>query len=308
MILRRIFGILMVIAAGAGIIFSLIGQIEIWRYRPVVTKTVVDNLALVDQTLNTTQGVLTLVGEVVQTTTAEIVSLQETTTTLALAIQDTNPMLDSLIGLTSKDLPAAVNATQTSLTSAQSSALLIDDVLTTLTSIPLLPVAAYKPDVPLHTALAQVSTSLNTLKPSLATINTSLVDGKANLGVLETELTNISETTQGISSTLDNAHTVIDQYKLVATQLKANVEAAQRVAPTWIMAITCTLSFVLGWLLIAQLGLGIQGLDLARRRTAVKKPWTSINPHNRRIKKTTANKPSTLAILSKNKENEYERQ
>jgi hypothetical protein len=175
-------------------------------------------------------------------------------------------MLDSLISLTGKDLPAAVSATQTSLASAQSSAQLIDNVLAALTRIPFSPVAAYKPDVPLHTALARVSTSLNTLMPSLATINTSLADGKTNLGVVEVELTKISETTQGISSTLGSTQTVIDQYEAVTTQLKANVESAQRAAQTWMLAITWILSFVLGWLLIAQLGLGIQGLDLVRGR------------------------------------------
>ncbi|HEY5156930.1 MAG TPA: hypothetical protein VII93_03070 [Anaerolineales bacterium] len=266
MILRRIVGILLIIAAVAGIIFSLIGLIEIWRYRPVVTKTVIDTLAFIDQTLNTTQDGLTIVGQVVQTTTIDVASLQATTKALAQAIHDTNPMLDSLISLTGKDFPAAVNATQTSLASAQSSALFIDNLLAALTSIPFSPVAAYKPDVPLHTALAQVSTSLNTLIPSLATINTSLADGKTNLGIVEVELTNISETTQGISSTLGSAQTVIDQYKAVTTQLKASVEAAQLVAQTWMMAITWILSFVLGWLLIAQLGLGIQGLDLVRGR------------------------------------------
>jgi len=266
MILRRFVGFLLVIAAVAGIIFSLVGLIEIWRYRPVVTKTVIDDLALGGQALGTTQDVLTIVGQVVQITTSDVVSLQSTTKALALAIHDTNPMLDSLISLTNKDLPAAVSATQTSLASAQSSALLIDNVLAALTSIPFSPVAAYKPDVPLHTALAQVSTSLDTLIPSLATINTSLVDGKTNLGVMDGEITNISETTQGISSTLARAQTVIDQYKAVTTQLKASVETAQRGAPTWIMAITWILSFVLGWLLIAQLGLGIQGLDMLRGR------------------------------------------
>jgi hypothetical protein len=266
MILRRIVGFLLVIAAAAGIIFSLIGLIEIWRYRPVVTKIVTDNLALGDQALSTTQDVLTIVGQVVQTTASDVASLQATTKELALAIHDTDPMLDSLISLTSKDLPAAVSATQTSLASAQSSALLIDNALAALTSIPFLPVAAYKPDVPLHTALAQVSTSLNTLIPSLATINTSLADGKTNLSVMEVELTKISDTTQGISSTLASAQTVIDQYKAVTTQLKASVETAQLGAQTWIMVITWILSFVLGWLLIAQLGLGVQGLDLVRGR------------------------------------------
>jgi hypothetical protein len=264
MIIRRIVGILLVITAVAGIIFSLISLIEIWRYQPVVTKTVTDNLALFDQTLNTTQDVLTLVGQVVQTTTNDVDSLQATTKAFAQTIHDTNPMLDSLISLTSKDFPATVSATQNSLASAQSSALLIDNVLAALTSIPFSPVAAYKPDVPLHTALAQVSTSLNTLIPSLATINTSLADGKTNLGILEGELTTISETTQGISSTLGSAQTVIDQYKTVTTQLQASVEAAQLGVQTWMMAITWILSFVLGWLLIAQLGLGVQGLDMVR--------------------------------------------
>jgi hypothetical protein len=268
--IRRIVGILLVIAAVAGIIFSLIGLIEIWRYRPVVTKTVIDNLTLVDQALSTTQDVLTIVDLVVQTTTSDVASLQATTEALALAVHDTNPMLDSLISLTSHDFPAAVRATQTSLASAQSSALLIDNVLATLTSIPFSPVAAYQPAVPLHTALAQVSTSLNSFIPSLTTINTSLTDGKTNLSVVEIELTKISETTQGINISLDNAQTVIDQYKAVTTQLKANVKTAQLGAQTWIMAITWILSFLLGWLLIAQLGLGIQGLDLVRGRRETK--------------------------------------
>jgi hypothetical protein len=266
MILRRIIGILLVLAAVAGIIFSLIGLIEIWRYRPVVTKTVIDNLALGDQALSTTQDVLTLVGQVVQTTSSDVASLQATTQALAQAIHDTNPMLDSLVSLTNKDFPAAVSATQTSLASAQSSALLIDNVLAALTIVPFSPVAAYKPDVPLHTALAQVSTSLDPLISSLATINTSLTDGKTNLGVMEGELTKISETTQEISDTLDSAQTVIDQYKAVTAQVKASVETAQRGANTWMMAITWILSFVLGWLLIAQLGLGMQGLDILRGR------------------------------------------
>ena len=268
--IRRIIGILLVIAAVAGIIFSLIGLVELWRYRPVVAKTVIDNLASCDQALSTTQEVLTIVGQVVQTSTTDVVSLQATTKALAFAIQGTNPMLDALISLTSKDLPEAVSTTQTSLASAQSSAVLIDNVLAALTSIPFSPVSAYKPDVPLHTALAQVSTSLDTLTPALVAINTSLASDKANLGVVEVELSKISETTQGISSSLGSAQTVIDQYKAFITQLKASVETAQRKAQTWIMTITWILSFVLGWILIVQLGLVMQGLDLVRGRRETK--------------------------------------
>jgi hypothetical protein len=264
MMIKRLIGFLLIIGAVGGILFSLIGLVELWRYRPMVTKNVVDNLALVDQTLSTTQQALTIVGQVVKTTTGDVAALQATSAAVAQAIQDTNPGLDSIIGLTGKDLPAAVTATQTSLASAQSSALVIDNVLTTLTSIPFLPVTAYAPAVPLHTALGQVSASLNTLKPALATINTSLVKDKTDINEVEAQLTQISNTTQGMSISLTDAQTVIDQYIAVTTQLKANIETAQRDAPAWITAISWIASLVLGWLVIAQLGLGIQGIDLMR--------------------------------------------
>jgi hypothetical protein len=269
MILKRLIGILFVIAAIAGIIFSLLGLTGIWRYRAVVTQTVLNNLTLSDQALGTTEQVLTIASQVVQATTTDVASMQATTQAVTLAIHNTNPMLDSLVSLTQKDLPAAVSATQTSLASAQSSALLIDNVLTALTSIPFSPIT-YKPSVPLHTALAQVSTSMDSLLPSLAAINTSLTDGQTNLSAVNVELTKISATTQGISGTLASAQTVIDQYKATTSQLKANVETAQRQASAWILAIAWILSFLLGWLLIAQLGLGMQGLDLVRGRRDAK--------------------------------------
>ena len=264
MFLKRILGFSLIVGAVVGILFSLFGLVEVWRFRPVVIKTVVDNLALVDQTLTTTQSALNVVGQVVQTATVDVASLQATSAAVAQAIEGTNPGFDTLIGLTSKDLPAAVTATQNSLASAQSSALVVDNILTTLTSIPFIPVPAYAPAVPLHTSLGQVSTSLDTFKPALATINTSLVNDKSNINIVEAQLTQISNTAQGLSTSLTNAKSVIDQYTAVTTQLKANVEAGHRDAPTWITGFSVILSLVLAWAVVAQLGLGMQGLDLLR--------------------------------------------
>ncbi len=226
-----------------------------------------DTLALSDQALITTQDGLTVVGQVVQTTTADVVSLQTAIQAVAQTIHETNPMLDTMAHLTSNDFPAAIEATQTSLASAQSSALLIDNVMAALTSIPLLPTAPYKPEVPLHTALAQVSASLDSLPPALATINSSLVNGKTDLVSVEGQLNEMSETTKGIGTALGASETIIDQYKTVTTQLKLRVEAAQRAAPAWITAIAWILSIFLAWLLIAQLGLCIQGLEMLRERS-----------------------------------------
>ncbi len=266
--LRKLLGLLLVIAAVAGFIFSIFGLVEIWRYRPAVTKSVIDNLALFDRVLKTTQDGLTIVGQVVQTTTADVASLETTIQALAQAIHATNPMFDSLTNLTSKDFPAAVSATQTSLDSAQNSALVIDNVLAALTSIPFSPIT-YKPEVSLHATLAQVSTSLNSLTPLLATVSTSLTDGKTNLAVVEAKLNEISDTNKGISTTLANAQTAIDQYQTVTTQLKVQVEAAQRGAPVWMTVITWIVSFGLVWLMVAQFALGMQGFELLRGRRKV---------------------------------------
>jgi uncharacterized phage infection (PIP) family protein YhgE len=264
--LRRLFGFFLVIAAVAGFIFSIFGLTQVWRYKPMLTQTVGDNLTLLNQTLTTTEDGLTSVGQMMQTITTDLGSLQTTTQALAQAIHATNPMLDSLTLLAGTKLPDAIGAMQSSLASAQGSALLIDNVLTALTSIPFLPVAQYKPAVPLHTALSQVSTSLDEIPTSLTTINTSLIAGKANLGQVEVELTKISETVKGISDNLDSALKVIEQYKKVTIQVKTRVEAAQLAAPGWITGIAWVATFFLVWLLIAQLGLYLQGVDLLRGR------------------------------------------
>jgi methyl-accepting chemotaxis protein len=266
--LRRLFGFLLIVAAVPGIIFSIFGVVEVWRVKPIVTKTVGDNLVVLDQTLRTTEDGLNVVGQMVQIISTDVGSLYTTIQALAQAIHATDPVFDSLSTLSSKTLPDAIGATRSSLASAQDSALLIDNVLSVLTSLPFSPVAQYKPAVPLHTALAQVSTSLDAIPAWLATINTSLISGKANLGQVEGELAKISETVKGISDNLDNAKKVIDQYKNITIQLKTRVEAAQLAAPGWITGIAWGATFVLVWLLIAQMGLCMQGLDMLRGRRA----------------------------------------
>ena len=59
------------------------------------------------------------------------------------------------------------------------------------------------------------------------------------------------------------------RYKAVTTSLKLRVEATQRAVPGWITTITWILTFLLGWFMIAQLGLGMQGLEILRGRREV---------------------------------------
>jgi hypothetical protein len=262
--LKRLFGFLFIGAAAAGLIFSIIGLYEIWHYKPVVTKSVVDTLALFYQTIITTQDGLTVIDQMVSTTTNDVESLQTTSQAMGKSIRDSSQMLNSLSILTSNDFPAAIKATKQSLASAQSSALLIDNAMTTLTSIPFISLPAYNPGVPLHTALAQVSTSLDSISPAFDAITANLIDSKSNMDAVEIELNKIAGTTKEIGRTLDSAQIVIGQYKTVTSQLKVRVSAAQQVASDWIYTIACILSFVLGCSMVSQLSMCMYGLDMLR--------------------------------------------
>lgn len=264
--IRRMVGFVFVISATLGIIFSFVALVELWIFRPVLVRNVMDNLSLFDQALTTTQDGLSVMEQTVQTMIVDVDTLQATSASLNLAIHDTNTMLDSVATLTSKDVPNAIRSIQTSLASAQNSALLIDTGLSALTSIPFLDVSAYKPEVPLHTALANVSTSLNALNPSLVAINASLVEGRNTLADVDLQLKTISETTTEMKDSLDKAQMVINEYKSVTIKLQSRVDSAQASAPAWINAFTWLVSFVLFWLMIAQLGLGVQGVDMIRAR------------------------------------------
>jgi hypothetical protein len=262
MTLRKTAGTLLVAAAGAGIILSLLGLLAVWVYRPKVTRSVVENLALVNQGFNSTEAVLSTVDQMVQTTSADVSSLQTTTQALSLGIHDANPMFDSLMQLTGRDLPNAITSTQASLASAQSSAVLIDNTLSAISRLPIFPVPPYNPDVPLHTALQNVSTSLDNLSPSLLKINASLGSGKTDMAAVDTELSRISASTQEIGISLANAQAVLIVYKGTIRQLRSNLEGATGKLPKWILIGCWIVSLVFAWTIISQIGLGLHGLEM----------------------------------------------
>jgi hypothetical protein len=272
MFLRRAANYFLVFSATAGIIFSIIGLASLWFYRPRITQAVLNNLVLIDQTLTSTQSVLVTVNQMVQNTALNVESLQATTKALSTGIHDTDPMFESLMSLTGRDLPTAISATQTSLASAQSSALLIDNAITALTNVPFSPIVPYRPAVPLHISLANVASSLDSIKPSLEKINASLGKGKTDLALVDGELTKISETTQEINGSLGNAQTEISDYRITVSQLKKNVETAESRLFSWSLGLSWILTIALVWLLVGQTGLGLHGLELIRESHEIINP------------------------------------
>ncbi len=261
----QIIGIVLIFTAIFGILFSLIAIIQIWRFKPRLEAGLSGELQLLDKTLTTTQDGLAVVKGSLDTASTNVDSLESATETLAQSLQDSNPLMESLVSLVGKDLPATITATQTSLTSAQTSAVLIDNTLATISKIPFLGLGRYQPDVPLNVALGEVSTSLNDLPASLKTIKASLETAQTNLDVMEKQMTSIGKDVRQFNEDLSSARSVIDDYQSTARELQSQVTAARQALPGFLNSGAWLLTFVLFWLGMTQIGLLTQGLEIIKR-------------------------------------------
>ncbi|HUF37513.1 MAG TPA: hypothetical protein VMN57_03230, partial [Anaerolineales bacterium] len=255
------------LAAVTGILFCLRGIIVTWRTRPELTRAATENLALLEGTIDATRDGLDVVDQVLLTTSADLDLVHTSVHTLTLAIRDTNIILGSLATLTGTDLPASVEAAQTSLASAQTSALLIDNLLASLASIPFLGMGNYEPEVPLNVALGDLSASLDPLAPSLENVSEGLEGASTNLEAIELQLQSVRTTGEEINSALADAQIVIREYRDLLAGFKTQAASARLAAPDWITSAAWTITLLLGSLLFALVELAERGLELVRDRS-----------------------------------------
>jgi hypothetical protein len=164
-------GILLVIAALAGLVICVGGIYGVWQVRAVMVANLENTLGLLEDTIKATGNALNVAEDSLGAATSSVDALATTIRTTGKSVKDTLPMIESLTKLTSEDLPATIETTQKALTSAQSSARVIDSTLGLLTTIPLLPLEPYDPQVPLGDSLGSVAKSLEPLPKSLISMS-----------------------------------------------------------------------------------------------------------------------------------------
>ena len=270
--LSRITGSLLVFAAIIGLIFSLLGLILIWTYKPVVTESIQGSLDLIHNSLSTTAKGMELTQQSLQSLEGSVQSVESTMRTASQTIEDTLPMMDTMVTLLDEELPSSVSAVQTSLNSAYETAKVIDSVLVALT---FLNRDMYNPDVPLHTSLANISESLNSLPDSFASMAMSIEDTHHNMQVIQVDVVLMQDAIRQIETSISQYDLVIADYRqsldLVRLEI-GRLNARLSATTTWI---ALGLTVFLLWMAIAQLGLLTQGLELIRR-SQMQAPLTNI--------------------------------
>jgi methyl-accepting chemotaxis protein len=260
--ITKIIGFTVIIAAIAGLVICIGGTVAVWMAREPLATGLTNTFDLLGTTLKATTDGLTVADQSLSQATNTVTALENTIRTMGKAVGDSVPLVDSLSILMGKDLPDAILATQSALTSAQSSAKSVESTLTLITAFPLLPFDPYQPEVPLTEALGEVSISLDPIPQSFAAMEGSLQTSKGNMTMLSAQVAVIANNVGELKTNLADAQKVLSQYQTVLGTLQQQIDAVLGNLPQLLNIMVWVLTVIFVWLGLTQVGLLYQGFEM----------------------------------------------
>ena len=262
-VIRRLIGVLLILAAILGLVVSIGAMYVIWNAQANLTSSLQSTVDLLGQTLETTAQGLVVTQAALQNSVDMIGSLQATVETTAEAIGTTDPLLEEISGLLAEKLPNTIRATQTSLETAQQSAATIDTVLRAMSSIPLIgPSIGYDPQVPLSDALGGVAQQLENIPDTFLAMEEKLTTTQSSMQTFQADLTVMADSVGQIQASVAQYDQVIGSYQASLEQVLTQLETLSANLPNIIRMASIGLTAFLVWMAIAQLGLFTQGWEL----------------------------------------------
>ena len=261
--MKRIIGIILIPVAAISLLVSLAGLDEIWTMRQPVADATTAGVNLFAETLDTTSDALQVTSASLQSASDTIATIERTSLSVTQTMSTTRAAIGSFSILMGRDLPASIDSTRTALKSAQSSAVVVDNVLTTLSRIPLINIR-YNPDVPLNVALGDVAKSLDNLPPTFSTIERNLNTTGDGLDQLVTNLNELPQTTRQAQRNIADAQKVVARYQGQVAGLQKLVQPIKSSLPMVFTVITLGMTFLFFWLGVLQVQVLLRGVELLR--------------------------------------------
>ena len=85
-LLRRIIGLLLILTAIGGLVFSIYALSGMWRLKPTMTETLIDGVTLVSDTMEATSTGLVVLDETLRGALSSMQALQDALATVAETI------------------------------------------------------------------------------------------------------------------------------------------------------------------------------------------------------------------------------
>jgi len=289
--MRRILGILVMIAGILGLVLSLAGLVSVWMVKPTLAGYAETTITTLNDTVSTSQKAMLITGQALGATIDSVNALSDMLGTTAESVENTKPILDQVNNLMSDTLPATFTSASDSLRTAQSAAQVLDNAIQSLDSfrsvlsvVPIIgsyvekPKEAYKPEKPLADSLGELVTNLESLPETFTKMSANLDNADNNFESIASNLTTMSTSVKLISQSLSDYQSMIGQTQSSMENLKSMLTNFQNNLNTILNGIAIVFTLFFLWLLAAQVVILSQGWELYQGTAGRMEGGTSQQP------------------------------
>jgi flagellin-like hook-associated protein FlgL len=273
--IRRLLGVLVMIAGVLGLLLSVGGVVAVWAAKPTATSFVETTFGTLFTSLDTSITATEITGEALSATIDSLDALTTMLGSTAASVEETKPVLDQIDSFLGESLPDTLTSASTSLRTAQQAAVVLESTIQSLEAfqsllgaVPLLgsmvsvPEQSYAPEVPLADSLGNLATDLEKMPEMFVTISTGLSGTDDNLDTIQNSLEMMTSSVTLIAESLGGYETMIGQSLNSLDNLKTNLVNIENQMTGVVNGTAIGLSLVLFWLLMAQVVILSQGWEL----------------------------------------------
>jgi uncharacterized protein YukE len=274
-VLRRILGVLVMIAGILGLVLSLAGLVATWMVTPTVAVYANSTIDTLNASISTSQYAMEVTGQALGATVDSIDALSAMLSTTADSVKDTKPVFEQINFLMGETLPSTLESATDSLNTAQEAAVILDSAIKSLDTFrfllsgaPLIgslvetPEQAYNPQVPLADSLGELAITLGGLPDTFSEMAVNLDTADDNLDAIQGNLTTMSASTALISQSLSEYESMVLQSKSSMDNLSSILTNIQNNLANILNVAAIALSLFFFWFLAAQVVIFSQGWEL----------------------------------------------
>lgn len=273
--LRRILGVLVMIAGILGLLLSLAGLVAVWMLTPTVAGYVNSTIVTLNASVSTSQRTMEITGQALGATVDSVDALSAMLVATAASVEDTKPVLDEIKLVMGDTMPSTLEAATSSLASAQEAAQVMESAIksldtfrTVLGATPLVgafveqPAQTYNPEKPLADSLGELASNLEGLPDTFIEMSANLDKADDNLVTIQSNLTTMSGSVGLISKSLSEYEAMIIQSQSSMENLTSTLANIQTNMANILNGVAIVLSLFFVWLLAAQVVILSQGWEL----------------------------------------------
>ncbi|MFN2305189.1 MAG: hypothetical protein ACK2TV_15785 [Anaerolineales bacterium] len=264
----RILGYVLIVLSILGLLFSIVGFVGPWFIRLRAESALKNIISLVSNTLLTTDDAMRVLDNTLGTITTDVSIIEDTFSNLEDTIDGISSSIDKSSKLIGDDLRLTIINTQTALSSAASSAAIIDKTLSFLDKVPLLGVD-YQPEVPLNISLEQAADSMDGIPVSLESMEQDLGETASGLLSLNSNISDLADNLSELEDNIFGARDVLRDYREIIADVQVQISHLSRNLELYLIILLIFITGFFFWLGLAQAHILLQGLDFVRSEQEV---------------------------------------